>query len=113
PQTQLTTVFGGLIIFVCVNIAWLFFRIDSIELIPGHVDALFNNIGTSSLEIGWPIWTMLGLFVLAEIMLYNKRIDSLLDNYRFPVRWIVYGSLIWCISAWAGVTNHPFIYFQF
>ena len=113
PQTRLVRIIGGLLIFAVVNLAWLFFRIDSLDVVPQHISTLLHASGTSSLNISWPLIAMLGLFILFEILLYNNRIDRLLDKLNLPLRWITYGMLIWCITAWAGVTNHPFIYFQF
>jgi alginate O-acetyltransferase complex protein AlgI len=113
PKTMLVTVVGGILIFISVNVAWLFFRIDTLALVPNHFNALWQASGTDKLDISWQIYAMLGLFILFEIALYNKRIDTLLDKMRLPLRWLIYATLLWCIVAWAGVTNHPFIYFQF
>ncbi len=113
PQTRLVLFAGGIAIFISVNIAWLFFRIDSLEQIPEHVNALFHTEGVQNLTLSIPIITMLFTFVLAEIMTYNSRFDQLLSKLPTAVRWLIYAGLFWCIAAWAGVTNHPFIYFQF
>lgn len=113
PQTRLVKVLGAVFIFAGVNLAWLFFRIDSIENITDHTSALLSNSGSVSLDLTWPLMSMIGLFIVFEIFLYNTRIDQLMAKLSFPIRWGVYGILIWCITAWAGVTNHPFIYFQF
>jgi alginate O-acetyltransferase complex protein AlgI len=113
PQTKLVMVAGGIIIFICVNIAWLFFRIDHLDLLPAHIEALCHSTGSEDLKISWQLIAMLLLFFTMEVKLYNTRIDHLLDKFDFPFRWITYGLLIWCITSWAGITNHPFIYFQF
>jgi alginate O-acetyltransferase complex protein AlgI len=113
PQTRFVLLAGGVAIFICVNIAWLFFRIDSLQQVPRHVNALFQTEGVQNLTLSLPIITMLVTFLIAEILTYNSRFDRLLDRYPTVLRWIVYAGLIWCIAAWAGVTNHPFIYFQF
>ena len=110
---KLKKIIGGILIFVAVHIAWLFFRIDSISDVSGHVHALFESSGTKALNPQPYLWVIVTLFVLFEVLLYNKRFDTYLDGFSFPFRWIIYGVLLWCIVAWAGVTNHPFIYFQF
>lgn len=113
PQTRFVRIIGGLFIFVAVNFAWLFFRIDDIGSVQPHLSALLDIVGTKELDIQWPLFAMLGLFIVLEVALYNNRIDRLLDKLNLPLRWTIYGVFIWCITAWAGVTNHPFIYFQF
>ncbi len=104
---------GGILIFAAVNIAWLFFRIDNLTDLPGHYSALMNSVGSQTLTIETALVIILLIFLIFEILLYNSRFDRLMDKLPMLMRWIIYCGLIWCISAWAGVTNHPFIYFQF
>ena len=113
PQTRLVRFIGGVLIFASVNLAWLFFRIDTLTDVPNHVSQLFHSTGATVLELTWPLVAMLGVFLVFELLLYNNRIDRLLDKFNLPLRWTIYALFVWCITAWAGVTNHPFIYFQF
>ncbi len=113
PQTRLVRFIGGVQIFASVNLAWLFFRIDTLTDVPNHVSQLFHSTGATVLELTWPLVAMLGVFLVFELLLYNNRIDRLLDKFNLPLRWTIYALFVWCITAWAGVTNHPFIYFQF
>ncbi|MCB9262159.1 MAG: MBOAT family protein [Flavobacteriales bacterium] len=106
-------IIGGILIFLGVNAAWVFFRSESIDAAFSHLQSLFQPSGSKMLDIEPQIFVMwLGL-ILADFALYNKRIDAVLSNYSWPIRWGIYALFLWCISAWAGVTNHPFIYFQF
>lgn len=118
PRVQIQNVrvkkiIGGIFIFAAVHIAWLFFRIDSIADVGPHVEALLSATGSRSLNPQTYLWFILALFLFFEVVLYNKRFDTYLDRLSFPLRWTIYGLMLWCIIAWAGVTNHPFIYFQF
>lgn len=103
----------GLLTFVGVQLAWIFFRIDSLDSIPNHLTQLFHSNGTEMLNLSNPVLIMFVLFLVSEIWLYNKRIDLALDKFPALARWSLYLFMIWSISAWGGVVNHPFIYFQF
>jgi D-alanyl-lipoteichoic acid acyltransferase DltB (MBOAT superfamily) len=103
----------GLLIFVAVNLAWVFFRIDSMDQVGTHFTALWSSAGTQTLDLTWVLATLMIVFIVFDIALYNNRIDGFLEKFPLAIRWSVYGILLWCIWAWAGMANHPFIYFQF
>jgi len=113
PLKYLPNLASGIVIFAAVNLAWIFFRIDSIEHVGTHFGALWSSTGAQTLNFTWVIVIVLVIFVVFDILLYNKRFDRFMENKPLLVRWVVYAGLLWCIWAWAGMANHPFIYFQF
>ncbi|PID88817.1 MAG: hypothetical protein CSB02_00780 [Bacteroidia bacterium] len=68
---------------------------------------------TAALQIPLATWVLLSIFIISDILLYNKRIDIALDKLPYVLRWAVYGILLFCVITMAGVENFPFIYFQF
>lgn len=112
-KTGVGRFFAGTMLFFAVSMAWVFFRIDSVENVGPHFQALLSSGGTKTIDWKPELILMFILFVLSDILLYNKRFDRFIGRFNFPVRWTIYALLIWCISAWAGMANHPFIYFQF
>lgn len=107
------SVVHGIRTFILVNFAWIFFRSASASAAWDHMGSLFHEAGSQSLEVQPFIFLLIGLFLISEIWLYNNRIDSRLKALRTPVRWSLYAFMIFAITAWGGVANHPFIYFQF
>lgn len=59
------------------------------------------------------VWLVMAVFVVFDVMLYNKRIDSFLESKPWGIRWSVYAILLGCILMFAGTVKHPFVYFQF
>jgi D-alanyl-lipoteichoic acid acyltransferase DltB (MBOAT superfamily) len=105
--------FGVLLTFTIVHLAWVFFRIDKLENLETLWNALFHSAGVKELTLKASIWLMLGLFVVLDLTLYNKRIDKWLDGKPFGFRWLLYAIMLFCILSFGGLVNHPFIYFQF
>jgi alginate O-acetyltransferase complex protein AlgI len=99
--------------FIVVQIAWVFFRIDKLDETPNHFQHLISNAGETSLSWQWEWLVMFGFFLLMDVLLRNNRFDYWIKSKGVLARWSLYLILIWCIVAWAGVTHHPFIYFQF
>jgi alginate O-acetyltransferase complex protein AlgI len=100
--------------FILVTLIWVFFRSQNL----GQVMAIFNSIAnnwaiTQHLAIEPPVLILFSLFVLSDILLYNKRFDTWLDPKPMAVRWGIYALLIFGIIVFSGVDNFPFIYFQF
>lgn len=113
PTSILKRIALGLFTFLGVQFAWIFFRIDQLGDFTGHLGQLFQSAGTESLQVAWWFWLMFALFMASEIWLYNTRFDHALKKHPITVRWAIYLFMIWCLCAWGGVVNHPFIYFQF
>lgn len=101
--------------FILVTFIWIFFRSQNFNDAINIFELLYNNIGISgnSLVIPTYIWLWFLIFIISDILLYNKRFDLWLDNIPFIGRWIIYSVLIFSIIVYAGVENIPFIYFQF
>lgn len=99
--------------FSVVTLAWVFFRIEKI----GDADTLFTSLlkggGHQSLSIAPVVGILFLFFVIADLFLYNKRVDTVLEKWALPVRWSIYAILIFAILSFGGHVNHPFIYFQF
>jgi hypothetical protein len=58
-------------------------------------------------------WLFLLVFLISDLLLYNRRFDTWLDGVPYVGRWLIYGILLLGIIVFAGVENFPFIYFQF
>lgn len=101
--------------FILVTFIWIFFRSQTFVDATDMFSLLIQNIDVSDLQLTTPgyVWIFLFLFILSDILLYNKRFDTWVSNFPFVLRWIIYGILIFSIIAFAGVENFPFIYFQF
>lgn len=113
PSTRLTRLAGWAFIFAAVHLAWVFFRIEHIDMVGDHFAALFTTTGVQSITLKPELIVMLLVFIVSDVVLYNGRIDHWLGNRPKLLRWSMYGVMLWCITAWAGMANHPFIYFQF
>lgn len=100
--------------FMIVTIAWVFFRSQSLSEALDLFSYLFNNFELAhTLSTPTYVWVFLALFIISDIVLYNKRFDLWVEKLFWPIRWIIYGLLLFGIIVFAGVENFPFIYFQF
>ncbi|MBI1307853.1 MAG: MBOAT family protein [Bacteroidetes bacterium] len=104
---------SALVTFLGVQLAWVFFRSKSTQSSIHQLASLFDSGGNESLIIKGSVILILIIFILSDLVLYNRRIDSYLGTLSKPVRWSVYTFFLWSITAWGGTTDHPFIYFQF
>lgn len=105
----------GLKTFVLVTLIWVFFRSQSFQDALIIFKSVLNNrnINVSELIIPTVTQVMLIIFIISDIILYNKRFDTWIDRFSMPVRWAIYSVLIFSIIVFSGVENFPFIYFQF
>jgi D-alanyl-lipoteichoic acid acyltransferase DltB (MBOAT superfamily) len=101
--------------FILVTLIWVFFRSPSITVAFEMFGAVWSNLSlpSSSLQVPAVIWLTLGAFILSDFLLYNKRFDTVISALSMPVRWSVYAFLLFAVCSFSGVTDHPFIYFQF
>lgn len=101
--------------FILVTVIWVFFRSQSLEEALNILNFVIRNtnIEAAALDIPFSVWFFLLLFVVSDIMLYNKRFDTWVNNFPVFLRWGIYSVLIFSIICFAGVDNFPFIYFQF
>jgi len=108
------TIIRILVTFVIVDLAWVFFRADSLS----HAWRILGRIGTDLSMAGFaevPESRFLGIGVLLAIEWVQRRRDHPLAIESWPVaaRWAVYYALITAIIFLGKLTPSPFIYFQF
>lgn len=123
--------FKGLVTFVLIDIAWIFFRADSLHQAVHYIErmvccrdwwSLFNqHIYTLGLDIRE--MHILGLAILAlflaELIKYKKGelIDAFLERQWIVFRWCVLLTLIFVCIVFGyygpGFDSSQFIYFQF
>jgi D-alanyl-lipoteichoic acid acyltransferase DltB (MBOAT superfamily) len=100
--------------FIAVTIIWVFFRSESIAKAKAIFSSIIHNSNTKDdFHIDPKIWGLLGIFVLSDFLLFNKRVDEVLGKTNFVLRWSLYAILLFFIMSMSGVENLPFIYFQF
>lgn len=99
--------------FLLVQLAWIFFRSRSTEKSLTILKNIFRGETAESLSIEPVVLLLFAIFFVSDVILYNKRFDRWIDKFQWPLRWSIYAVLIFCILAFAGHFNHPFIYFQF
>lgn len=101
--------------FILVAFIWVFFRSQSLSEAINIFELLYKNSGLkgSSLVIPNYIWLWLLVFVVSDVVLYNKRFDTWLSSMHVVGRWMIYSVLVFGIIVFAGVENFAFIYFQF
>ena len=100
--------------FVLVTLFWVMFRATDME----HLKAIFVTAFTKfhsglQMNVKPGMWVYLGLFILSDILLRNKRFDAWCDNKPMAVRWLIYAVLLFMVICCSSVNNFPFIYFQF
>ncbi len=108
-------IFLALKTFILVTFIWVFFRSQSFDEAMLIFRLLFENFGIESQTLQIPVstWFFLAVFILSDIVLYNKRFDTWAGSLPGIFRWGIYGFLTFAIIVFAGVENFPFIYFQF
>ena len=101
--------------FLLVSILWIFFRSQSFEGAIEIFRLLISNAPSDPQGLLIPLstWIFLLIFIVSDLILYNKRFDTWLDGKPYLLRWVIYGILLLGIVVFAGVENFPFIYFQF
>lgn len=101
--------------FILVTLLWVFFRSQSFEDAISIFKLLFQDGPASPQLLIIPLstWIFLLLFIASDVLLYNRRFDVWVAGLPYPLRWVIYGMLLFGILVFAGVENFPFIYFQF
>jgi D-alanyl-lipoteichoic acid acyltransferase DltB (MBOAT superfamily) len=101
-------------IFCLATLLWIFFRSEDLHKVKLILRSIKHNFRLSdNMHIQPLIWAMLLLFIIAEIVQYNKRFDKAIVIKPVYIRWAFYLVLLFTIICFAGVENIPFIYFQF
>ncbi len=114
-EFSITQIFLALKTFVLVTFIWVFFRSQSLSDALQIFKTIYSNFALSGTKLYVPVttWFFLILFILSDILLYNKRFDSWLGKWPVAIRWGIYIILLFLIIVFSGVENYPFIYFQF
>ncbi|NQV53490.1 MAG: MBOAT family protein [Flavobacteriales bacterium] len=99
---------------VIVFVAWIFFRSESIEFGAAYVGLMISNMG-EGITLEWDPFlpSIVGIFILSDLLFRNRSIHVWLESKSTLIRWSVYALLLFFITGFAGTIQHPFIYFQF
>ena len=100
--------------FILVTLFWVFFRATDFHHITSIFSAAFTQFGEGKqLAIDPKLWIFLGLFILSDFLLKDRRFDQWCQGKPVVLRWAVYAVLVFCTIVFSSVNNFPFIYFQF
>ena len=124
--------FGKIVItFICVNIAWVFFRAESLSHAAEYLKCMFTRfnpwvlsgegiyeLGLDHREFGILVAALLALFAVSFIRKKcGKEIGVFLAEQNLYFRWIVYIVLILVIIIFGvycvDFSSAKFIYFDF
>lgn len=116
---RLRKALGWPLTLIPVCIAWVFFRAENMDAVEMIYQSFITNPFTTELEnytsLSFSSWFAIPalLFILSEVILYNKRFDHWIASRALIARWGIYLMLLFCLAVLGGAVNHPFIYFQF
>jgi alginate O-acetyltransferase complex protein AlgI len=100
--------------FLIISLVWIFFRAESMEKVKQIFVSMTNNFNVNDkLSVDVKVWFLLGIFILFDLLLFNKRIDKWMESKPVYLRWSIYSVLIFAVMGLAGAEKMPFIYFQF
>jgi len=105
--------------FILVNIAWIFFRANSISDAIYILTHLFSNLSLANITIGLGLSGLIvaiGSIIFMEVvhaMQEHFRMRTFLSNKTVWLRWAVYSILILSILLFGVFKQVKFIYFQF
>lgn len=107
-------VLPGLLTFLAVMFAWIFFRAtdtrQAVTVIQGAVGLLD---GSRQLDTQPYIFLLLFIFGAMELARGEKRFDVYCNSFKKTQRIFLYGFLLLCILVMCGSEYSPFIYFRF
>ena len=110
---------GILITFTFVNIAWIFFRSQSLDVAFEILRKIFtfDNMDFSALkpkfQIAKAIIVVL-ILIIGEVLYFqfSDKIDTIINEKRFA-KMILLAFFLWMILLFGSFSNNNFIYFQF
>ena len=120
-QVRLPKIISGILVFIIVCIAWIFFRADNLNdailLIQNatHWSGDFNLL-TLFVNENYGVFSLIAIGVLIIFDIFNcqNEINYWLQKQPKVVRWLVYYFLLFAIIYFGEFQNAPeFIYFQF
>lgn len=95
-----------------VVVAWVFFRADSIAAALSFLNFSHSGEGMNLNTDPWALG-FAALFLWSDLVFGREGFHLWIDRKPLLVRWACYGLLLYFICGFAGMVNHPFIYFQF
>lgn len=103
------------ITFFTVTIIWVFFRSESFEkaIIVLKQSLHYSINSTKSLALDYYTFIPFFVFLIVEILIYNKRFYKWIGEKKFILRWFSYLVLLMSILLFSSIDTYPFIYFQF
>ena len=118
---QIVRILSVIIVFTFCNLAWVFFRAESLNdafFILSHLALGFSHkkqFVTSGLNLYELLKIGLLLLALGLFDLKNKKEDAILwiSEKNVIIRWTVYTALIFLLFLFAKTDDNAFIYFQF
>jgi alginate O-acetyltransferase complex protein AlgI len=121
---KLPRVIKILMVYLLVNLAWVFFRADNMAgamLILKGIFTLKASLNTPltvlaqvSNEQVLSLFFGLSIFLVIEFLIGKKDINQIIIKYNTPVRWSIYYTLVIAILVFGVLHSAPqFIYFQF
>lgn len=101
--------------FALVTLIWVFFRAEDLTKVRAIFHSLFHAPAGNAETLSVSSWVLLplGLFVLIELLITQKRIDSWLSARPLVFRWSFYFAVMMCVVLFSGIKSYPFIYFRF
>ncbi|MBR3988360.1 MAG: MBOAT family protein [Clostridia bacterium] len=134
-KNRFTKAFYAVVVFVCINLFWVFFRANSVEdaflcykLIFTQTFSSFSSL-TSGYDIinfllyenGWNVNSFIPAFISLFIYIWyeygfgkKNNLTSCLNSQKIYVRWITYAVII-LVTLYFGTTlqQSDFVYFRF
>lgn len=114
PIKLRSTLVKGVLTFVSVTLAWVFFRAadfnQAVNVFKGMIGI---NDGTRQLDTQPFIFLLLLIFGIMEWHRGNLRFDDYCKQYNGFQRWTLYCFMLFCILVLCGTEYQPFIYFRF
>lgn len=113
-----TKFFAGIVVFACVTLAWIFFRIDNM---PEACDVVYKimKMDTLHLLMGASTFTfalnvmLVVFFIGCELLLYRNQANGECLIAKKPMINVTWMIILLLVLAMFGVTSDNFVYFQF
>lgn len=109
---------AGIGVFVCVTLAWIFFRIGSMPEACGVVRKIIN-MDSLNIAMGASAFTfvlnilLLSIFIGCEVFLYRNQSQGECVISKKPILNVAWIMTLLLTLAMCGVSSDNFVYFQF
>jgi len=114
PLTIRFSLIKGLMTFLAVAFAWIFFRAASMQEAYAVIQGCINSLhGTKALDTQPFIFLLLFLFGVFEWQKGDLRFDGYCAQLPAVKRWTLYCFMLFCILVVCGSEYNAFIYFKF